>query len=173
MNESTTLSLTDYVVEIGNQFFHLDENDWNVEQNELSYETTDRAGFNGYVLKIEETADNYSHTIITNLVNYLSVFYAFICKHIQKKKTSQDESKSQGRRNASTQTAINKRVRSRLLDVINEDVEKWNRQKSRNVQRINYQKRKNQFKNSMEYEVTTHKSIFDYLGFTNSFPKKE
>lgn len=166
MNASATLNLTDYIVAIGNQFFNLDEKDWNVEQDELSYETTDRNGFNGYVLKIEEKADDYSNVIITKLISYLSLFYAFISKHIQKKKTEKDETQAQSRRYANTQTAINTRVRSRLLEVINEDVEKWSGQK------VNYQKSKNQFRSSTESAITSHHSLFDYLGIRKSFPNK-
>ncbi len=134
MNASSTLNLTDYIVAIGNQFFNLDEKDWNVEQDELSYETTDRNGFNGYVLKIEETADDYSNVVIDSFRAFLSWIYALFIKvsfikASPKKNATIHLDKLQSNGYTNTQMAIDNRVRSRLLDIINEDVDQWQEKK--------------------------------------------
>ena len=175
MNTNSTLNLSDYMLEIGNQFFHLDENEWNVEQDELSYESTDRDGFNGYVLKIEETADNYSNVIITSLMKYLSMFYSLIVGYLQKKKVAKPIMKPQNKNNRFTnpQTAINTRVRSRLLEVINEDIDKWNGQQKMTAQRKGRPMRKNQFKHSMDNPETIDKSLLNQSFFMRYILKKE
>ncbi|RUA30686.1 MAG: hypothetical protein DSY76_02320 [Bacteroidetes bacterium] len=175
MNTNSTLNLSDYMLEIGNQFFHLDENEWNVEQDELSYESTDRDGFNGYVLKIEETADNYSNVIITSLMKYLSMFYSLIVGYLQKKKVAKPIMKPQNKNNRFTnpQTAINTRVRSRLLEVINEDIDKWNGQQKKISQRKGRPIRKNQFKHSMDNPETIDKSLLNQSFFMRYILKKE
>ena len=165
MNASSTLNLTDYIVAIGNQFFNLDEKDWNVEQNELSYETTDRNGFNGYVLKIEETADDYSNVVINSFMTFLSWIYALFIKASPKKKATIDSAKLQSNGHTNTQTVINNRVRSRLLDIINEDVDQWQAKKrvtNRKPDSPSNRIVKNQFKISASVSVDSnnHRSRF-------------
>ena len=168
MNASSALNLTDYIVAIGNQFFNLDEKDWNVEQDELSYETTDRNGFNGYVLKIEETADDYSNVVMNSFMTFLSWIYALFIKTSPKKNAPIDRAKLQSNGYTNTQTAINNRVRSRLLDIINEDVDQWQEKKRLTNRKQDFPSKriaKNQFITSaaISADINNHRSLTTYL----------
>jgi len=173
MNKTATLSIADYFLEIGNQFFNLDEEDWSFAQDDLNYEATDRTGFNGYVLKFEEKADGYSNSF----KSYLLVAFNWLVSLITGKKEDSDtlktQSESNNKRFGSAQSTIRIKVRSRLLDVINEDVEIWNLQNSEGGQRCTRQIHKNQFKSDQERPVTKRKTVFRGFGFMKSLLGKE
>ena len=148
MTNAATLNFSDYILEIGNQFFNLDENEWNTVQDDLSYETTDRDGLNGYVLKLEETADGYTNKFTKHIVLFIHWVKMFIIKD---KEVNNNEFIPSKRRNIPTNNAqaiIQNRVRSRLLDVINEDAELWRSQANQSMRKVkkNTHLRKNQFK---------------------------
>jgi hypothetical protein len=173
MNKTATLSIADYFLEIGNQFFNLDEEDWTFAQDDLNYETTDRTGFNGYVLKFEETADGYTNSFRSYLVMAFNWLTSLITGKKEALDTDKVQSESNNKRFGSAQFAIRNKVRSRLLDVINEDVEIWNKQNSVNGHRKAHHIHKNQFKTDLESSVIKQKSIFGGLGFMKSLMGKE
>ena len=146
MNQAVAFSISDYIVEIGNHFFNLNEDDWNIVQDDLTYELTDRDGFNGYVLKIEETADGYSNKLLGFLMLSLNWFQSLFEKNDLMNNESNKQALSNKKVYVDSHTAIQNRVRSRLLEIINEDIDYWHETpmyKSKGQKKI---VRKNQFK---------------------------
>jgi len=146
MNQTATLNLFDYFIEIGTQFFQLEEKDLNYYQDDLNYEENEKEGLNGYLLKIEEQTSNYNNIMLRFLISIFHNIQTFF-----KVKDSESAIGATPKRKAvyNTQAHIHQKVRSRLLEVINEDVDMWNLTSS--SRRYGRTKRvlKNQFKDPM------------------------
>jgi len=150
MNKTTALTISDYFLAIGNQFFNLDENDWNFAQDDLNYEAIERTGFNGYVLKFEEKADEYSNSFKLFLIGVFNWLKTIILKKNEVSVRREEQITSINRHAVNTQTAINNKVRDRLLKVLNEDIDKWNMQTYRCKADNNRRLAKNQFKRDLQ-----------------------
>jgi hypothetical protein len=156
MIQTNTLNFTEFIYKLGNDFFNLKEEDFTpLILDDLNYEVTEKDGLNGYVLKIEETADVYSNV----LMKYVFVAFNWIQSFFYKKETSQEPSKntsySKKVKYKNTQAAIHNKVRSRLLDLINEDVEYWNINQKQTKQRKPSVVYKNCFKTDIKYDRKT------------------
>ena len=125
MNESVTLSFNDYLFEIGNLFFNVNENDMKYQVNDLDYESEDENGFNGVMLKLEHGTDELKSGFINHLLLLFQYIHGvFLKKKVQKACLLENYEKSKIYRSDMNQIIHNK-VRSRLLSVINEDIDKW------------------------------------------------
>jgi hypothetical protein len=124
-------------------------------------------------LKFEETADGYSNSFKSYLVMAFNWLVSLITGKKESLDTYETQSVSNNKRFGSAQYTIHNKVRSRLLDVINEDVDIWNKQNSGIGQRRAQHLHKNQFKSDLESSVIKQKSVFDGLGFLKSVLGKE
>lgn len=156
MGKTSTISISDYVFEIGNQFFDLNENDWNV-QDDLNYESTEREGLNGYVLKVEEKAIFFNSRAFQVII----IFFHQIKLLIKPEKVRQINTQSKTNESihivvSNTQTVIRDSVRSRLLATINEDLEQWQKLDKR---KYLYDKQSpNSYKNQFKSVLNNHET---------------
>ena len=150
MNTTATISLSDYVIAIGNQFFNLDDKDWDHVQDDLNYETIEMDGLNGYLLKVEQYVDDYSSMFTKHLILVYNYLKSLVVKDIQEK-TEGVNSANNNTYTLNSKQVIHNKVRSRLLEVINEDVGIWELQKRRNVTKNTLKKniKKNTFKDKL------------------------
>jgi len=131
MNRTATLSFNDFIISIGNQFFNIEDDNWMNYQDDLHYESTDRNGINGYVLKIEERAEDYSG-IFRKFLNLLfPIIRSLFLKRNDVLESKQRVAYSNKQKKLSAEDVIQNHVRRKLLEVINEDVDEWRKQSLR------------------------------------------
>lgn len=150
MINAITISMSDYIFEIGNRFFNIEESDWNEAQDDLDYEDTMTEGINGYVLNLEDKASGIG-SIIWNYLLFVGKFLLlpFFKKKEPKTKRQQNSSDTTNKRMYNAHDIIQKRVRSRILTVINEDAHLWNENIPTNKSKAKTEKIiKNPFKNT-------------------------
>ena len=159
MTQAATLNLNEFIYRLGNDFFNLREEDFTpLILDDLNYEITEKDGLNGYVLKFEETADAYSNKLMKYLMGVLHWFQSFFYKNETLDEPSLNSYSSKRVSQHNTHTAIHNKVRSRLLDVINEDIEHWNIRQNNTYQEKRTVIHKNCFKADIERESKTEKS---------------
>ena len=141
MNLAIDLNYSDYIINLGNRFFNLNNNDFYKEVDDLLYEDIDESGLNGYVMKIAGGQNKVTSLIYSRLAFVVE----FLMSFFSKKKGEGEQ--IQVERIWSTQNMINNKVRSRLLRVINEDVESWSDSINNRLQSKNpSDKRKNRLR---------------------------
>ncbi|RLD66629.1 MAG: hypothetical protein DRI84_04375 [Bacteroidetes bacterium] len=160
MNTVATISLYDYILEIGNHFFKINDEDYTNSHDDLTYESTQTDGINGYALRIEEKADGFLSYIILVFDWINSLF-----RREKKIETPLNFHSSKYEERVNTQIMIHNKVRSRLLDIINEDVDKWHTH-SHKPESQSRNSHKNQFKMNRKEcidEIDTKKQVLSRL----------
>jgi hypothetical protein len=130
MDGAATISLRELVLEFGNRFFNIEDSEWMNYQDDLHYETTETDGINGYVLKMEEKADGYGNSLFVFLIN---IYWGLKSLLFKEHSNLQFDSSKTNNSKKSVQSRINNKVQDRLLSVINEDIEKWNKYQERSL----------------------------------------
>ena len=135
MNRTATLSFNDFIISIGNQFFNIEDDNYMNYQDDLYYESTDRNGINGYVLKIEEKAEDYGGIFRRFLNLFFPIIKSFFSKRSDVLENNQRAEYSVKQNKLSAEAVIQNHVRRKLLEVINEDVDEWLKQSLRKQNR--------------------------------------
>jgi len=125
MDGAATISLRELVLEFGNRFFNIEDSEWMNYQDDLHYEETETEGINGYVLKMEEKADGYGNNLFIFLIN---IYWGLRRLFLKEPTNLQFDSSKSNNSKRSVQSRINNKVQNRLLSIMNEDIEKWNKE---------------------------------------------
>lgn len=125
MEKTASMNLGDYFFELGNRFFNVEQNQWEVLNNDLDYEEEEREGFNGIILKLEQQSDEF-RSFLSRILLWIKNWFIGTGEEI--KGPGEHKSKSGSSTfpaNADAQRIINMRVRKRLLESLNEDAHLW------------------------------------------------
>jgi hypothetical protein len=125
MNESITLNFNDYLLEIGNVFFNVNENDMKYQVDDLDYESEDKNGFNGVMLRLERGTNEIRCGFISHILIIIQYINRLFLKKKVQKAQIEENYKKQNQYETDINKTINNKVRNRLLSVINEDIDKW------------------------------------------------
>ncbi len=125
MEKTASMNFGDYFFELGNRFFNVEQNQWEVLNNDLDYEEREREGFNGLMLKLEQQSDEYSYEFRSFLSRIVLWIKTLFIKPDGEQKVSAEHVHESRFPNADAQIIIDMRVRKRLLKSLNEDAHLW------------------------------------------------
>ena len=165
------MSIWEYIFEAGNYFFRVDQSDWSVFNDDLSYEETEDDGLNGLMLRFEKQSGEYSKEVQGHFSRFIIMLAQWIGKLFQKAERAEEEQRAPRTITAyepkDAQSHINHIVRNRLLQKLNEDSDLWMesayyRRKSQNTGHHG----KNTFKRQLPVQApksSIHKAFIDSI----------